>query len=65
MVTVSPCHRVELAADIGTSDQYAELKRVSRPMLDEWSETKKAPRHAAWLHEIANVANAKAKAGDA
>jgi len=20
-------------------------------MIEEWSETKKAPRHAAWLHE--------------
>lgn len=46
-------HRVELAADIGTPDQYKELKRVSQPMLDEWSETKKAPRHAAWLHDLA------------
>jgi len=22
-------------------------------MLDEWSETKTAPRHADWLHELA------------
>jgi catechol-2,3-dioxygenase len=44
-------HRIELAADIGTPDQYAELKRVAMPMLEEWSRTKKAPRHAAWLHE--------------
>ena len=22
-------------------------------MLDEWSQTKKAPRHADWLHELA------------
>ena len=44
-------HRVELAADIGTPDQYAELRRVARPMLEEWSRTKRAPRHAAWLHE--------------
>jgi catechol 2,3-dioxygenase-like lactoylglutathione lyase family enzyme len=43
-------HRVELAADIGTEDQYAELARVAQPMLDEWTETKKAPRHADWLH---------------
>jgi glyoxylase I family protein len=21
-------------------------------MLEEWSRTKKAPRHAAWLHEL-------------
>ena len=43
-------HRIELAADIGTPAQYAELKRVAQPMLEEWSVTKKAPRHADWLH---------------
>jgi catechol 2,3-dioxygenase-like lactoylglutathione lyase family enzyme len=47
-------HRIELAADIGTPEQYAELRRVAQPMLDEWSETKKAPRHADWLHAMAN-----------
>lgn len=44
-------HRVELAADTCTTDEMAELKRVAPLMLAEWSETKKAPRHAAWLHE--------------
>jgi catechol 2,3-dioxygenase-like lactoylglutathione lyase family enzyme len=34
-------HRLELAADIGTAEQYAELKRVAMPMLEEWSETKR------------------------
>lgn len=48
-------HRVELAADIGTQDQYDELKRVAPMMLEEWSQTKKAPQHAAWLHEIARA----------
>ena len=43
----------ELAADIGTDEQYAELKRVAPMMLDEWSETKTAPCHADWLHELA------------
>jgi catechol 2,3-dioxygenase-like lactoylglutathione lyase family enzyme len=43
-------HRIELAADIGTAEQYAELRRVAQPMLEEWSVTKKAPRHADWLH---------------
>lgn len=52
-------HRVELAADIGTQDQYDELLRVAQPMLDEWSETKKAPRHAAWLHALAHAENSK------
>ncbi len=44
-------HRLELAADIGTPEQMSQLKSVAPDMLKEWSETKKAPRHAAWLHE--------------
>ena len=44
-------HRLELACDIGTPEQMSELKSVAYDMLDEWSRTKKAPRHAAWLHE--------------
>jgi catechol 2,3-dioxygenase-like lactoylglutathione lyase family enzyme len=44
-------HRLELACDIGTPEQYAELRRVAPDMLEEWSRTRKAPRHAAWLHE--------------
>ncbi len=43
-------HRLELACNIGTPEQYAELKRVAPLMLAEWGETKKAPRHADWLH---------------
>jgi glyoxylase I family protein len=35
-----------------TQDQIDELKRVAPAMLEEWSRTKKAPRHAAWLHEL-------------
>ncbi|MEM5518190.1 VOC family protein [Henriciella sp. AS95] len=44
-------HRLELACNIGTPEQMSELKSVAEDMLDEWSRTKKAPRHAAWLHE--------------
>ncbi len=44
-------HRLELACDIGTDEQMRELKRVAPDMLEEWSRTKKAPRHAAWLHD--------------
>lgn len=44
-------HRIELAYNTGTAEQYAELKRVAPLMIEEWSKTKKAPRHAAWLHE--------------
>lgn len=44
-------HRIELATDIGTPGQYAELSRVAHPMLEEWRVTRRAPRHAAWLHQ--------------
>ncbi|MBN8647214.1 MAG: VOC family protein [Caulobacterales bacterium] len=44
-------HRLELAADCATPEQMAELKRVAPIMIGEWNETKKAPKHAAWLHE--------------
>jgi glyoxylase I family protein len=44
-------HRLELACDIGTDEQYAELKRVAPVMLEEWSKTKTAPKHADWLHQ--------------
>jgi len=44
-------HRLELATDIGTPEQYKELNRVAQDMIEEWSITKRAPQHAAWLHE--------------
>jgi catechol 2,3-dioxygenase-like lactoylglutathione lyase family enzyme len=46
-------HRIELACDVGTQAQQEELRRVAPLMLAEWSRTKTAPRHAAWLHEVA------------
>jgi len=45
-------HRLELVANTQTQEQLDELKRVAPDMLEEWSRTKKAPRHAAWLHEL-------------
>lgn len=45
-------HRLELAANKGTPEQMRRLKDVADDMLDEWSRTKRAPRHAAWLHEL-------------
>lgn len=44
-------HRLELAANIGTAEQYAELRTVAPLMLEEWSQTKTAPRYAEWLHK--------------
>ncbi|MFY8075145.1 MAG: VOC family protein [Sphingorhabdus lacus] len=44
-------HRLELACNIGTPEQYDELRSLAPIMLEEWNETKRAPRYAAWLHE--------------
>jgi len=44
-------HRLELAANIGTAEQFKSLNKVAQEMIDEWAVTKRAPRHAAWLHE--------------
>ncbi|HMM84532.1 MAG: VOC family protein [Gammaproteobacteria bacterium] len=52
-------HRLELAANTGTPQMYRRLDEVKHAMIDEWSRTKRAPRHAAWLHEgeFAHVAD--------
>ncbi len=44
-------HRIELAVNTGSADQMQRLRAVAPAMLEEWSRTRKAPRHAAWLHE--------------
>ncbi|MEY5098030.1 MAG: hypothetical protein RJA36_749 [Pseudomonadota bacterium] len=44
-------HRVELAADVGTPEMYAKLDAVKWDMLNEWAQTRKAPKHAAWMHD--------------
>lgn len=44
-------HRIELTCLTGTDEQLRQLKQVAPVMLDEWSVTKKAPKHAAWLHQ--------------
>jgi hypothetical protein len=36
-------HRLELACNIGTADQYAQLRDLAPVMLEEWSRTKRAP----------------------
>jgi catechol 2,3-dioxygenase-like lactoylglutathione lyase family enzyme len=43
-------HRLELAADVGTPEQYRKLDEVKWDMLNEWAATKRAPKHAAWMH---------------
>jgi lactoylglutathione lyase len=44
-------HRLELAFDCGTPEMYQKLDDVKWDMLEEWSKTKKAPTHAAWMHD--------------
>ena len=44
-------HRVELACpDPAEAAQLARLDAVKWEMLEEWSQTRRAPRHAAFLH---------------
>lgn len=44
-------HRIELAVNTGSADDLRRLREVAPAMLEEWSRTRKAPRHAAWLHQ--------------
>ncbi|MBA6413041.1 VOC family protein [Parahaliea sp. F7430] len=44
-------HRLELVANTATEQELQQLRDVAPAMLEEWSKTKKAPRHAAWLHD--------------
>jgi catechol 2,3-dioxygenase-like lactoylglutathione lyase family enzyme len=44
-------HRLELAVDTATAEMNKKLDAVKWEMLEEWSRTKKAPQHAAWMHE--------------
>jgi glyoxylase I family protein len=44
-------HRIELAANTCTEEEMQKLHDVAPAMLEEWSRTKRAPKHAAWLHE--------------
>jgi lactoylglutathione lyase len=44
-------HRLELAANTATPQMMKKLDEVKRDMLDEWARTKRAPKHAAWMHD--------------
>ncbi len=43
-------HRLELTVSTGTPEMGRKLDDVKWDMLEEWSKTKKAPKHAEWLH---------------
>jgi catechol-2,3-dioxygenase len=44
-------HRLELTYRSGTPEQMQQLREVAPAMIEEWSVTKTAPKHAAWLHD--------------
>ena len=44
-------HRLELAVDTATPEMNRRLDDVKWAMLEEWSQTRRAPQHAAWMHE--------------
>ena len=44
-------HRLELAANTATPEMMKKLDDVKWDMLNEWSKTKRAPKHAAWMHD--------------
>ena len=43
--------RLELAANTGTPEMMSKLDEVKWDMINEWSQTKRAPKHAAWMHD--------------
>ncbi len=43
-------HRIELAVNTATPEMSSKLDDVKWEMLEEWSKTKKAPKHADWMH---------------
>jgi catechol 2,3-dioxygenase-like lactoylglutathione lyase family enzyme len=44
-------HRLELAANTLRPGMLDALDKVKWEMLEEWATTKKAPKHAAWMHD--------------
>lgn len=44
-------HRLELAYNTATATMNQALDAVKWDMLNEWSRTKQAPKHAAWMHD--------------
>jgi len=44
-------HRLELCANVEHPGVLEKLHEVAPAMIEEWSQTKRAPKHAAFLHE--------------
>lgn len=48
-------HRLELAVQTSTPAMDKALDHVKWEMLNEWAKTKKAPKHARWMHDGSGV----------
>lgn len=48
-------HRLELAVQTSTPAMDRALDHVKWEMLNEWAKTKKAPKHARWMHDGSGV----------
>ena len=44
-------HRLELACNTASPKMLAALDAVKWDMLEEWGQTRKAPKQAAWMHD--------------
>ena len=44
-------HRLEVATWTTTADKMKRMREVAIEMVEEWSRTKRPPRHTAWLHQ--------------
>ena len=44
-------HRLELAVNTAAPGMLEKLHEVAPAMIEEWDNTKRAPQHAAWLHD--------------
>jgi catechol-2,3-dioxygenase len=44
-------HRLELTVDTMTPEMRQRLLDVRDEMLADWTRTKRAPRHADWVHK--------------
>ena len=51
-------HRLEIAANKGSAEDRARAHAVADAMLNEWTRTKRAPKHARWQHSGASEAQA-------
>lgn len=52
-------HRLELVVNTHTPEMMKQLDDVKWEMLEEWARTKKAPKHAAWMHDGSYAAGKK------